>query len=165
MSTLLLRQCLACLVRLIWMVLEWMVGNHIAAALWNVASRICSLWLVTFLCNCCQASSPCVVPPYRSMDTIALWKNLHLILSDNTYIRGSVTYIHIHSYIRIHIHIYINMNRYILKIVHTPNSFDGRCNLCLEEKIHILIHKWPDKLLNKRSELIAWCRHMTKSKL
>ena len=39
------------------------------------------------------------------------------------------------------------------------------CNLCLEEKIHILIHKWPDKLLNKISELIARCRHKTKFKL
>ena len=36
----------------------------------------------------------------------------------------------------------------ILKKSNTPNSFDGKCNLCLEEKIHILIHKWPDKLLN-----------------
>ena len=40
-----------------------------------------------------------------------------------------------------------------------------RCNLCLEEKIYILIYKWPDKLLNKRSELIARCRHKTKFKL
>ena len=47
----------------------------------------------------------------------------------------------------------------------TLNSFDGRCNLCLEEKIRILIHKWPDKLSNKRSELIARCRHKTKFKL
>ena len=53
----------------------------------------------------------------------------------------------------------------ILKKSNTPNSFDGRCNLCVEEKIYILIHKWPDRLLNKRSELIARCRHKTKFKL
>ena len=53
----------------------------------------------------------------------------------------------------------------ILKKSNTPNSFNGRCNLCLEEKIYILTHKWLDKLLNKRSELIARCRHKTKSKL
>ena len=47
----------------------------------------------------------------------------------------------------------------------TPNSFDGRCNLCLEEKIHILTYKLPDKLLDKRSELIARCRQRTKFKL
>ena len=54
---------------------------------------------------------------------------------------------------------------YILRKSNTPNSFNGRCNLCLEEKIHILKYKWPDKLLNKRSELIARCRHKTKFKL
>ena len=53
----------------------------------------------------------------------------------------------------------------ILKKSNTPNSFDDRCNLCLEEKIHILTHKCPDKLLNKRSELIARCRYKTKFKL
>ena len=53
----------------------------------------------------------------------------------------------------------------ILKNSNTPNSFDGRCNLFLEEKIHILIHKWPDKLLNQRNDLIATCRHNTKFKL
>ena len=37
--------------------------------------------------------------------------------------------------------------------------------LTVEEKIHILTHKFPDKLLNKRSELIARCRHKTKFKL
>ena len=53
----------------------------------------------------------------------------------------------------------------ILKKSNTPNSFDGRCNLCLEEKIHISTYKLPDKLENKRSELIARCRHRTKFKL
>ncbi len=51
-----------------------------------------------------------------------------------------------------------------MKKSNTPNSFDGRYNLCLEEKVHILIHKRPDKLLNKRSELIARCRHRTNFK-
>ena len=53
----------------------------------------------------------------------------------------------------------------ILKKSNTPNSFHGRCNLCLEEKIHILTHILPDKLLNKRSELMGRCRHRTKFKL
>ena len=53
----------------------------------------------------------------------------------------------------------------ILKKSNTPNSFNGRCNLCLEEKINILFYKWPNKLLNKGSELIARCRHKTKFKL
>ena len=54
------------------------------------------------------------------------------------------------QFIYVYIHIYI---------------FNGRCNLCLEEKIYILLYKWPDKLLNKRGELIARCRHKTKFKL
>ena len=36
---------------------RWEGGGSIAAALWNVASRICSLQLTAFLCNCCQAFS------------------------------------------------------------------------------------------------------------
>ncbi len=39
----------------------------------------------------------------------------------------------------------------ILKKSNTPKSFDSRCNLCLEEKIHILLFPEPKKLLNKRS--------------
>ena len=34
-----------------------------------------------------------------------------------------------------------------------------------EEKIHILLYPEPEKLLNKRSELIARCRHRAKFKL
>ena len=34
---------------------RWEVGNVIAAVLWNVASRICSTWLVAFLSYCSQA--------------------------------------------------------------------------------------------------------------
>ena len=47
----------------------------------------------------------------------------------------------------------------------TRISFDGRCSLCLEEKIHIMTYKLPEKSLNKRSELMATCRHRTKYKL
>ena len=53
----------------------------------------------------------------------------------------------------------------ILKRSNTIKSFDSRCNLCLEEKIHILLVPEPKKLLNKRSELIARCRHRAKFKL
>ena len=47
----------------------------------------------------------------------------------------------------------------------TPKCFDSRCNLCLEEKIQIMIYPDPEKLLDKRCELIARCRHGTKFKL
>ena len=53
----------------------------------------------------------------------------------------------------------------ILKKLKTPKCFDSRCNLCLEEKIQIMIYPDPEKLLNKRCELIARCRHRTKFKL
>ena len=53
----------------------------------------------------------------------------------------------------------------ILKRSNTPKSFDSRYNLCLEEKMHILLFPEPSKLLNKRSELIARCRHRAKFKL
>ncbi len=52
-----------------------------------------------------------------------------------------------------------------LNVIHYRAIFNGRCNLCLEEKMYILLYKWPDKLLNKRSELIARRRHKTKFKL
>ena len=54
---------------------------------------------------------------------------------------------------------------YLFYFQNSSVSVDGRCNLCLEEKIHIFTHKLPDKLLNKRSELIARCRYRTKFKL
>ena len=53
----------------------------------------------------------------------------------------------------------------ILKRSSTPKSFDSRCNLCLEEKIHIWLFPEPKILLNKRNELIARCRHRAKFKL
>ena len=58
-----------------------------------------------------------------------------------------------------------NIQWSILKRSNTPKSFDSKCNLCLEEKIHILLFPEPKKLLNKRSELIARCRHRAKFKL
>ena len=39
----------------------WVVGCHIAAALWGTVSRTCSILLATFLCNYCQAFSPSVL--------------------------------------------------------------------------------------------------------
>ena len=53
----------------------------------------------------------------------------------------------------------------ILKRSNTPKSFDSRCNLGLEEKMHILLFPEPKKVLNKRSELIARCRHRAEFKL
>ncbi len=53
----------------------------------------------------------------------------------------------------------------ILKKSNTPKCFDSRCNLCLEEKIQIMIYPDPEKLLNQRCELIARCRHRNKFKL
>ena len=52
----------------------------------------------------------------------------------------------------------------ILKKSNTPKCFDGRCNLCLE-KTQIMTYSEPEKLLNKRRELIARCRHRNKFKL
>ena len=45
----------------------------------------------------------------------------------------------------------------ISKKSNTPKCFDSRCNLCLEEKIQIVIFPHSEKLLNKRCELIARC--------
>ena len=45
----------------------------------------------------------------------------------------------------------------ILKKSNTPKCFDSRCNLCLEVKIQIMKYSDPEKLLNKRCELIARC--------
>ena len=53
----------------------------------------------------------------------------------------------------------------ILKRSNTPKCFDGRCNLCLEEKIQIMKYPEPEQLLDKRCELISRCRHRTKFKL
>ena len=53
----------------------------------------------------------------------------------------------------------------ILKKSNTPKFFDSKCNLCLEEKIQIMIYPDLEKLLNQRCELIARCRHRNKFKL
>ena len=53
----------------------------------------------------------------------------------------------------------------MLKKSNTQKCFDGRCNLCLEEKIQIRTYLDPENLLNKRCEFIARCRHKTKFKL
>ena len=53
----------------------------------------------------------------------------------------------------------------MLKKSNTPKSFVGRCSLCLEEKIQIIMYQLPEKLLNKRCKLIARCRHKAKFKL
>ena len=73
----------------------------------------------------------------------------------------------LHHYIYIYIYTYIYIYIYILllKRSNTPKCFDSRCNLCLEEKMHILLYPEPEKLLNKRCELIARCRHRAKFKL
>ena len=57
-SSLLLQQCPACLVRLVCIV--FVIGDRIVGALWGVAARTCSILLATFLCNCRLASSPTV---------------------------------------------------------------------------------------------------------
>ena len=57
-SSLLLQQCPACLVRLTLIAFVMGVGGRTAAVLWSVTSRTCSIQLIVFLCNCCQAFSP-----------------------------------------------------------------------------------------------------------
>ena len=53
----------------------------------------------------------------------------------------------------------------ILKKSNTPKCFDRRCNLCLQEKIQIVIYPDPEKLLDQRCELIARCRNRNKLNL
>ena len=47
----------------------------------------------------------------------------------------------------------------------TTSCFDGRCNLCLEEKIQIKWNFNPVNPLNQRCDLIARCRHKNKFRL
>ena len=47
----------------------------------------------------------------------------------------------------------------------TLSCFNGRCNLCLEEKIQIMFYPDPVNLLNQRCDLIARCRHTNKLRL
>ena len=37
-----------------------------------------------------------------------------------------------------------------------------RCSLCLHEKLAIITYPYPDKLLDRRSELVTKCRHENK---
>ena len=57
-SSLLLKQCPACLVRLTWIVFMMEVRGLIVVTLQGVASGTCSILLATFSCNCRLASSP-----------------------------------------------------------------------------------------------------------
>ena len=45
------------------------------------------------------------------------------------------------------------------------NSFIGRCNLCIDEKIRIINFKDSRLLLNEHYELVFKCRHKSKFKL
>ena len=47
----------------------------------------------------------------------------------------------------------------------TTNSFNGRCNLCIEEKISIINFQDPRLLLNRGNELIFKCRHKCEFRL
>jgi len=50
----------------------------------------------------------------------------------------------------------------ILKYAHAYSNGSRQCNLCLQEKLEILNYKNKEELLNKRSEIIAKCRHSNK---
>ena len=52
----------------------------------------------------------------------------------------------------------------IIRHSSTVNSFNGRCNLCLDEKISKINFKNRKLLLNKRNELVFKCRHKEKFK-
>ena len=47
----------------------------------------------------------------------------------------------------------------ILKRSITGSCFDGRCNLCLEEKTQIILYINPVNLLNQRCDFISRCRN------
>ena len=47
----------------------------------------------------------------------------------------------------------------------TVNSFNGRCNLCIDEKISIINSKDCRLLLNGCNEIVFKCRHKSKFKL
>ena len=54
------------------------------------------------------------------------------------------------------------------RIVHRAPSFKlewKRCPMCLVEKYETINFKDQDKLLNKKSEVMAQCRHRTKYSL
>ena len=53
----------------------------------------------------------------------------------------------------------LDMNKENTNRNNTPSCFDGGCNLCLEEKIQIMLYPDPGNVLNQRCNLIARCRH------
>ena len=53
----------------------------------------------------------------------------------------------------------------IIRHSSAANNFNGRCNLCLDEKISIINFKNRKLLLNERNELVFKCRHRGKFKL
>ena len=53
----------------------------------------------------------------------------------------------------------------ILRHSSAANSFNGRCNLCLDKKISIINFKNRKLLLNKRNELVFKCRRRGRFKL
>ena len=53
----------------------------------------------------------------------------------------------------------------IIRQSSTTNSFNGRCNLCIDEKISILNFKDSGLLLNERNKLVFKCRHKGKFRL
>ena len=53
----------------------------------------------------------------------------------------------------------------ILKRFTIPMCFDARYNLCLEEKIQIMLLFDPGNLLNQKCDLIARCRYKNKFRL
>ena len=51
------------------------------------------------------------------------------------------------------------------KVLRTAKAYSNitkRCSLCLHEKLAITTYPYPDKLLNKRSELVTKCRYENK---
>ena len=51
------------------------------------------------------------------------------------------------------------IKRRFIKKSSTPESFNSKCNLCLEEKKNRIRYKFRGQLLNKRNELIFKCHH------
>ena len=90
-SSLLLQQCSACLVRLIWIVFV-MVDGRIVGAYGDVASRTYSILLEAVLCNCRLASSPAVLLVSKLC--------IHTAVSTRPLLgRNCVSYIYIYIYI------------------------------------------------------------------
>ena len=50
----------------------------------------------------------------------------------------------------------------IVRFAHGYSNISKRCLLCLHEKVLIINYDNPSELLNKRSELMAKCRHEKK---